>query len=228
MHVPAVTVLPHNVQRLTAGNLPWHEHHDAYIAVVLSGSYQESGDQGRIRAEAGHALLHLPFERHANHVALDGARVVNIPVSLGEALCLRSMRIADPEQTLRAISQGQSIVDALADGAPGPSHWLNEEADALALGLTRGDEQCFETFAAEHSIAARTLRRRFERLYGMSAAKFRARARARSAWHDILTSKATLATIACNLGFADQAHMCRAVVALTGSSPSAWRRQLAI
>ncbi|HEY5761012.1 MAG TPA: helix-turn-helix domain-containing protein [Steroidobacter sp.] len=219
---------PHTVQRLVAGNLPWHEHRDAYVAVVLNGSYQETGDQGRLRAEAGHVLLHLPFERHANHVATDGARVVNIPVSLGEALHLRSMRSADPEQTLRAISQGQSIVDALAGGEPGPFHWLDEEADALALGLTHGDEQSFETFAAEHGIAGRTLRRRFEHLYGISAAKFRARARARSAWREILTSTATFATIACNLGFADQAHMCRAVATLTGASPSAWRRQLAI
>jgi AraC-like DNA-binding protein len=225
---PVVTPPPHTVQRLFAGPLPWHEHHDAYVAVVLSGSYQETGDQGRLRAEAGHVLLHLPFERHANHVATDGAQVVNIPVSLGEALRLRSTRIADPEQTLRAICQGQSIADALACGEPGPSQWLDEEADALALGLTRGETESFETFAAEHGVAARTLRRRFERLYGMSAAKFRARVRARSAWHDILTSKATLATIACNLDFADQAHMCRAVVALTGTSPSAWRRHLAI
>jgi AraC-like DNA-binding protein len=219
---------PHAVQRLTAGDLPWHEHREAYVAVVLSGSYQETGDQGRLRAETGHALLHLPFERHANHVARDGARVVNIPVSLGGALRIQSTRVADPEQTLRAISQGQSVADALACGEPGPFHWLDEDADALALGLTHGGTGSFETFAAEHGIAGRTLRRRFERLYGMSAARFRARARARSAWREILTSRTPFATIACNLGFADQAHMCRAVAALTGSSPSAWRRHLAI
>jgi AraC-like DNA-binding protein len=105
---------------------------------------------------------------------------------------------------------------------------LSEEADLLALELIAGNVPSLDEFACDQGIAQRTLRRRFSDLYGMSAAKFRARARTRRAWRDILTRKASLAAIAYDHGFADQAHMTRAVVALTGATPTIWRRTLAV
>jgi len=46
---------------------------------------------------------------------------------------------------------------------------------------------------------------------------------ARAAWGRIAETRAPLADIAYDLGFADQAHMTRAVRWLTGAAPAAWR-----
>jgi AraC-like DNA-binding protein len=48
----------------------------------------------------------------------------------------------------------------------------------------------------------------------------------RRAWL-ALAGPGSLADIAARTGFADQPHMTRAITALTGASPHAWRRALA-
>jgi AraC-like DNA-binding protein len=67
------------------------------------------------------------------------------------------------------------------------------------------------------------LARQFRSLYGISPVTYRLEAMARRAWRQVLRVEADLADIACDTGFADQAHMTRAVVRLTGSAPGAWR-----
>ncbi|MET3667922.1 helix-turn-helix domain-containing protein [Caulobacter sp. 1776] len=52
----------------------------------------------------------------------------------------------------------------------------------------------------------------------------RVEARARRAWALITGTMDTLASIAAETGFTDQAHMTRDVKALTGKAPGAWRR----
>ena len=47
---------------------------------------------------------------------------------------------------------------------------------------------------------------------------------ARRAWRDVVAGTAGLAEIACTTGFADQAHMTRAIARLTGTTPGAWRK----
>ena len=51
--------------------------------------------------------------------------------------------------------------------------------------------------------------------------------KAREAWIRTVTRRDSLAFIASELGYADQAHMTRAVRMLTGAPPDAWRRHLA-
>ncbi|MBO9621560.1 MAG: AraC family transcriptional regulator [Sphingomonas sp.] len=215
-----------DIQRLSSGTIPWHVHRRPYLAIVLEGSYEELGDQGRCAIQAGDAVLHLPFERHGNHVSRRGVRIVNVPLSIADALRLQSMRTDDPERVVDAISRGCSVSDALAGDRPSLPALADDEADVLALSLVNGADIEFDAFAASCNLSRRTLRRRFQHLYGTSAAKFRARARARRAWRAILTTPAPLAAIACDLGFADQAHMNRAVLALTGETPSRWRRDM--
>ncbi|HEU4731148.1 MAG TPA: helix-turn-helix domain-containing protein [Kofleriaceae bacterium] len=52
------------------------------------------------------------------------------------------------------------------------------------------------------------------------------RAQGAGRWLAIVRTRDSLAAIAAATGFADQAHMTRSVRALTGASPSAWRRDL--
>jgi transcriptional regulator GlxA family with amidase domain len=57
----------------------------------------------------------------------------------------------------------------------------------------------------------------------MTAARFRVEARARRALREIMCTETPLVDIATAEGFADHAHMTRAVRALTGATPTHWR-----
>ena len=69
------------------------------------------------------------------------------------------------------------------------------------------------------------LTRAFGALYGTSPAAYRLEALARHAWRRIVSTGDSLADIACDTGFADQPHMTRAVVRLTGHTPGEWRKR---
>jgi len=77
--------------------------------------------------------------------------------------------------------------------------------------------------ADAHGIVPETLSRGFAKVYGTTAATFRAEIRARRALGQIIRTGISLVEIAAAVGFADQAHMTRAVRALTGATPTYWR-----
>lgn len=67
------------------------------------------------------------------------------------------------------------------------------------------------------------LSRSFSQVTGSGVARYRNRIRVSAAVERIETGEPDLAALACDLGFADQAHLTRTVRALTGRPPSAWR-----
>ncbi len=73
-------------------------------------------------------------------------------------------------------------------------------------------------------IAPATLSRGFRTAFGTTAARYRANMQAQSALRQILSANEPLAAIANICGFADQAHLSRAIRTLTDRSPAAWRR----
>ena len=89
--------------------------------------------------------------------------------------------------------------------------------------LSRNTALNLTSWSHEQGIAPWTVSRGFESVFGVSPSVFRAVARARSAWRAIRTTGEPLVDIAARLGFADQAHMTRAVKCLTGNAPRAWR-----
>lgn len=111
----------------------------------------------------------------------------------------------------------------LAMSVEGIAALEQEPADRLAAALASG-HRTISHWSAEHGLVRETLARQFRRLYGIDAAAYRAEARARRAWRLITRTTAPLAEIAQLSGHADQAHMTRAVRALTGHPPGAWRR----
>lgn len=73
-----------------------HRHDRAYAALVLSGSYEESGSRGRFRVSAGDILFHGAFDAHLDRFCSNGAQILNLLVedfSPGVSIG----RIADPD-----------------------------------------------------------------------------------------------------------------------------------
>lgn len=205
-------------------NLPRHRHERAYIAVVLSGGYEECGSRGRFRVLPGDVLLHDAFDSHLDRFGNGRTQVLNLVIP---ELPTRSGlgRIADPDALVRAAERNPTDAGAylrkqLCEAQCEPEDW----PDLLARDLLADPDCRLENWASSHGLAAETVSRGFGRVFGVSPATFRLEARTRCALVRIVGNDEPLASIAAATGFADQAHMSRAVRSLTGLPPHLWRR----
>jgi AraC-like DNA-binding protein len=209
-------------QRCAPGSLPRHCHDFPYMCIVLGGRFIEAGDMGRFRVAPGDVLVHRAFEGHRDLFEGKGADVLNLPLPQWSAAAGR-FRVDDPD-ALVALARTDPAAAAQATIA-GWTHCVGEcdwpdllARDLAALGPLRIGE-----WASRHGLAAATVSRGFRQAYGTSPARFRAELRARTAWARLAAVEGTLAHLALDTGFADQAHMTRSIRRLTGAPPEAWR-----
>ena len=209
---------------LPADRIPRHTHAASYATVVLSGGYEEAGDAGRHRVGPGDVLVHSSFSAHCDRIAGARTQVLDIALPSGPALPVRGT-VPDPDELVRAAAVDLRRAAALLCERVEPvTSDEDEPADRLAADLTVKCVAGIGEWGARHGFVRETLSRQFRQLYGIDAAAYRAEARARRAWRMIVGTGASLAEIAHASGHADQAHMTRAVRALTGHPPGAWRR----
>ncbi|MDQ0464220.1 AraC-like DNA-binding protein [Caulobacter ginsengisoli] len=199
---------------------PRHRHAQPYAALVLAGGYAEAGDGGRRWTAPGDVILHGGFEAHANRIGPRGAQVLNLPLPDAWEPPAAFMRIADPDAIVRLAERDPEtavacLIEGLIPCPTGPADWPDRLADLPSGSLS--------DWARREGLAAATVSRGFRQVFGVSPSRYRAEARARAAWRGALTRDLPLADLAQALGFADQAHMTRAVTALTGRPPGVWR-----
>lgn len=207
--------------------IPRHRHEQAYVALVLAGGYEECGSRGRFRVAAGDALFHSAYDAHLDRFSAAGACILNLALPELVASC-NVGRIDDPDAIARAaerdpVAACEALREQLRAVRPVPADW----PDALAHRLFEDPACRLDEWAREHGLSPETVSRGFGKVFGLAPAAFRAEARARHAWR-LLAAAApaggSLASIAQAAGFADQAHMTRAIRRLTGQPPGAWRR----
>jgi AraC-like DNA-binding protein len=201
-----------------------HVHRRAYAALVLSGCYEEAGDSGRDRVQAGNVVLHDAFEAHLDRIPMSGAAVLNVPLPAQYAFRSGVGRVDDPDAIVRLVEKGDSETAALLllsteVGKPDFQDWPDE----LAASLAQNPCLNLSCWSEANGIPAWDLSRTFAKVFGISPCAFRARARTRLAWRAIRTASTPLSAIAAQFGFSDQAHMARSVKTMTGRCPSAWR-----
>jgi AraC-like DNA-binding protein len=203
--------------------LPTHIHARAYAAVVLSGEYEECGSRGRFRVRAGDVLFHKAFDAHLNRIAPRGAAVLNLPLP-SRVGAFAAGRLMDVDTIARTAERDcQAAVDMLLTQAraiaPAGSDW----PESLAEEILRDPNCRLDRWAEARGLVPETISRGFAQVFGTTAARFRAEARARRALEQIVSTEIPLVDIAMAEGFADHAHMTRAVRALTGAAPRHWR-----
>jgi AraC-like DNA-binding protein len=203
----------------TARRVPRHHHLAPYAAIVLRGSYVEAGDRGRFRVEAGDVLLHDRFEAHGDTFGAAGADILNLPCP--EGLGAASGRIEDPDRIVRVAERDPAAAaeELIAGLVPGGRR-LDDWPDLLAAELDRDRVRSLADWAESHGLAPASLSRGFASAYGVSPKRYRAERRASRAAQAIASGGAgPLVMLALDLGFADQSHMSREVVRLTGLAP---------
>jgi AraC-like DNA-binding protein len=204
-----------------------HRHDNGFAAVVLSGGYVEAGDTGRHRVTAGDVILHQAFESHLDQIDRRGAQVLVLPLPFGPGAAAARGRVADPDLMARLTAvDAWAAAEALAEGfqptevAPGSEDW----PDALARRLLADPDLSISLWAEAKGLHPGSVSRGFQQQFGVTAAAFRATARAHRALAALDDPALSLAQVADDCGFADQAHMTRAIVGLTGSTPRQLRR----
>jgi AraC-like DNA-binding protein len=208
-----------------AGAMPRHRHATGYVALVLSGGYEEVGDCGRFQSGPGDVLFHRRFEAHLDRFPSGGADTLNFDLE-GSSGSFDFGHIKDADLIVRTAERDlrearDVLLATVTPRETGPRDW----PDALAASIRREPGLNLTMWAEAHDLAPATVSRGFRRAYGTAPVAFRAQMRARHAWHAIEHSPMSLSVIAAENGFADQAHMTRAVGALTGATPAAWRNR---
>ena len=200
-----------------------HCHDNAFATVVLSGGYLEAGDEGRRTLEAGDVLIHRAYEAHLDCFSRRGAQVLILPVANAATLPVFG-QIADPDRLVHIVRRSpQDAWAALAENLLAGDRRHQDWPDSLAEQLRCHPALSLAQWAQETGLRPETVSRGFQLAYGSSPKAFRAHARTRAALDHIRHTPLPLADIAAKLGFADQAHMSRAVTGLTGRIPRAWR-----
>lgn len=225
MSEPMTATEPATRQRFTAATrLERHRHVTGYTAVIVAGGYVEAGDSGRFRLAAGSVVFHRAFESHANHFDTTGAVVLNLPLPASAPQVPVSL-LRDVDAVVRTaerdpMAAADLVAASLVAPVAGPGDW----PDLLAAALRDNPSLGLAEQADALGLAVETVARGFKRAYGVSPKRYRAEVRALQAWRLIPRSPLPLAQLALSLGFTDQAHMTRDVVALTGWTPAALRR----
>ena len=203
--------------------LPRHQHAHGFAAVVLAGCYSEAGDTGRHRLEPGDVLVHRAYESHIDRFESTGADVLVIPLAqpwlgpmvgrVGDARDL--MRVADRDPLEAAAALAGTIVARASE----PHDWPG----LLARALHADPALALGSWAGEHGLHPGSLSRGFRQVFGVTPARFRLIARTHRAIRALRETRSALGDIAYACGFADQAHLTRAVRAMCAMSPSGLR-----
>lgn len=211
--------------RLQPSVIERHRHTRPYATVILSGRYEEAGDAGRFKVEPGDVLLHRPFSAHLDRISGEAAIVLDLPLPFQASLGPAKGRIADPDELVRlSQTDRRSAVEYVLNEFRALRSEEGDLPDLLAQALAGVEPPAIGGWAEAMGRTREHVSRAFRTVYGVSPARYRSEARARNAWQMILAGHASLAAIAAETGFADQAHMARAIRNFTGSTPTAWRK----
>lgn len=203
--------------------LPRHQHAQPYAAVVLSGAYREAGNSGRYRLTSGGVIIHFAFDAHVNCVESAGAEILNIPLrgmGIGEA----HGRIENPD-AIAAMAEKDplGVTDHLLDSMVEQPIPVWDWPDLLAADLRCNLVSSIAAWAADHGLTPASVSRGFKSAFSVTPKRFGLESKTLAAIRALARTAAPLSVIAADAGFADQAHMTRAVSELTGSPPSTWR-----
>lgn len=204
-----------------------HCHQEPFVTLVLSGCYVEAGDTGCHRLQPGDVIWHQAYESHLDRFEVRGADVwvIELPGRWSGGLF---GSVADADEIVR-VGEG-SAADAfklLAECFVPASAPEGDWPEQLARDLRSDPSLSLSQWASGRGLHASSLSRGFSQMFGTTPASYRATQRAIQALEAVRATNTPLSQIAAQCNFADQAHMSRAIAALTGSSPAAVRRHSA-
>lgn len=232
----------------SGARIPTHAHRSAYLCVVLGGEFEELTGGRRESCVAGTVVFHPAEEEHADHMGAMGARCFNLELGFGITARLdlagamprsrvalppgRSTALAvslrRPSTDLSALVVEDALVDILSE-LPSPEstaarlrrkpQWLDRAVEQLRLS----DPPSIGEMAQDARVHPVYFARAFRAATRLTPTAFAIRARLERASRALLTSSASVSSIAHAAGFTDHSHFCRQFHRAFGVTPSVYR-----
>ncbi|HWZ63586.1 MAG TPA: helix-turn-helix transcriptional regulator [Steroidobacteraceae bacterium] len=215
-------------ERLPAQELPRHQHAEAYATIVLGGAYEQFSYAGRLRLQAGDVLIQPTFDCHFDQMLSDRVDLIRLPWHLDQSSggIYRNCAIELIECAARRdVRQASALLEEALVAHRCIPACVHDWPDVLAADLAANPRLRIRAWSEAMRLTREHVCRGFRATYGTGPTQFRSELSARAAWSRIISTTESMSRIAANLGFADQAHMSRAVKTLTGRAPSQWRNQ---
>jgi AraC-like DNA-binding protein len=204
-----------------------HQHVRSYLALVVSGGHEEAGDRGCHRVRAGDLILHGAFEAHLNRYDSGGADVLDLALPSWMECPYPVATVPDADEVVRTAERDpQQAVELIFSVMKRADRRAKDWPQGLADTIQLNPHIKIDEWAREHGLADATVSRGFYKAFGVTPSAFRARHRARTAFRLTIAGREMLSQVALQAGFCDQAHMTRAVHAMTGRPPGVWRSQV--
>jgi len=233
-----------------ASIFPAHAHDHAQLSIVLSGGLREAGGGSCAALNAGSVLFKGAGVEHADEYDAEGAIILKLMLpgsagrdfaraagAAGASIIARHMAGAgfaaralgvlvgsDPrpnhaESALRGLA---GVLRDVGGARPVPPEWMRPALELLErrLGSPPGAEELAESCGRHAKHVARV----FRACFGQTIAQWRARRRAQLASTALLHRGQEPSQAALNVGFSDQAHMCRAFAQHLGVTPGVLTR----
>lgn len=232
------------------GNLPLHEHDEAYLCLVAGGSYVQQASGRAADCETGLLLVHPEGHRHANRFSPQGARCLSIfpshefAASEGMQRLLGDHRALTLSEAPRLLARIERELAATDDAAPLALQSAIFELIALACRSGKDEQQpawlarvlerlhddplanlSLQELGALAGVHPAHLARRFQQAQGMSVGDYRRALRIRLACRTLAQEASSIADVAIAAGFTDQSHFARVFKRVTGETPRDFRRK---
>lgn len=209
-----------------------HRHAGAQTSLLIAGGYLEETSRGRFLVEGRSLSLKPAGFEHQNRFGNEGALILSIHGPEGKA-DIPEYRVSACDLTARDFGQ---LLSAAAQGLPlssfaKPTEQARGEPMAgfmteARTRLLNDPDLSIQVLARSTGLHPVSFTRRFRKGFGCPPSSLRRAVRTARAVDRIIRSSASLAMIAGDEGFADQAHMTRAISQTCGWSPGALRRLL--
>lgn len=168
--------------------------------------------------------MHRSWESHLDRFDARGAEVLVLPIADNDAGPLAG-RVHDADAIARLAERDREAAarQLLADLTPRTCA-AEDWPDLLAQALRADPSLSLTGWAAAWGLHAGSLSRGFRQVFGLTPVGYRLAQRTRRAAEAVVRTPLALSLIAQDCGFADQAHMSRAIGRLAGATPAALRR----
>jgi AraC family transcriptional regulator len=227
-------------------SLARHEHETAYVSFLLAGDYMEVSHQDERICSPGTVIWHPRAEAHADRFHSCGGHLLDLEID--------TSWLCDAAQEFKLVSQARVFRGGLPyllglriyrQLSANSCEVENAATELLGFFFTgpldrqrpawfdRALQICSEVHDPHLSLARLAnalgvhpvhVARSFRRFTGCTFGDHLAEIRIRKAFELLRNSQKPIVEVAYTCGFADHAHLCRALKKSTGLTPSAFRR----
>jgi AraC family transcriptional regulator len=235
-----------------------HAHETTTVSLVLAGALRESVGAAEEIAQPLSVVVKPRGTEHADQFGGQGARMIQIvldeeltgtierwergmerwrwshagPATPAFLRLLRAKRGAREQEDgeTRVENAALDVLAALASEGGGterqgaPPRWIASVRERLDDGAALA----VRSLASSAGVHPVYLARCFRQWYGCSITAYAARRRVQRAAGRVASTSRPLSAVSCDLGFADQPHMCRIFRRHTGLAPSEYRALAAV